>query len=444
MHAISFKSASISVCTFIFFLMQVVWVLPHTAGVRNILLGLCFVFALFYLWDKKKSLSINKSLIPVTLVLTLFLWVSVHYLFFSLNPAIELNEIKGLWLRSIAGVIIAIALATAVKQFRMIRIPLLLSISVIPLINLGVYAYQSLLKGALIPPNEFVTRFLFNKIEAAFFGSISTAICLALLLKHLFKKQKFNNLVAEVILWTFVLLFAISSLISSSKNGVAISLGLIAFFTLCLINLGVRAESASKLKFFILALSLTLIGILVLKGHQSSATPGWSSLTSDLKISMSIKQYENWKNPGLYGYPKNEHGQFVVSNTYERMAWARAGWWLVSKEPLGYGSINNSFKGMLDHQKIQHNVPGQTHSGWTDFALAYGVPGFLIVILSQLSIIYFGLKAKNQWGLIAIWICLALLPLGVIAEICYKQYFESTLFFITFAAVLVVKSTRNS
>jgi hypothetical protein len=423
--------------------MQVVWVLPHTAGIRNIFLGLCFMFALFYLLNQKKNLLINKSFIPVTLVLTLFLWVSVHYLLFSLNPVIELNEIKGFWLRSIAGVIIAIALATAVKKFRKIRIPLLLSISVIPLINLGVYSYQSLLKGALIPPNDFVTRFLFNKIEAAFFGGIATAICLALLLKHLLKKQKFNNLVAEVVLCTFILLFAISSLLSSSKNGVAISLSLIAFFTLCLINLGVRAEPASKLKFFILALSLTLIGILVLKAHQSSATPGWSSLASDLKISMSIKQYENWKNPGLYGYPKNEHGQSVVANTYERVAWASAGWWLVSKEPIGYGSINNSFKGMLDYQKIDHNVPGQTHSGWTDFALAYGVPGFVIVILSQLSIIYFGLKAKDQWGLIAIWICLALLPLGVIAEICYKQYFEATLFFITFSAILVIKGERN-
>ncbi len=424
--------------------MQIVWVLPHTAGVRNILLGLCFIFALFYLWDKKKSLSINNAFIPVTLVLTLFLWVLVHYLFFSLNPVIELNEIKGFWLRSIAGVIIAIALATAVKKIRKIRIPLLLSISVIPLINLGVYAYQSLLKGALIPPNEFVTKFLFNKIETAFFGGIATAVCLAILLKHLFKKQKFNNLIAEFVLLIFILLFAISSLVSSSKNGVAISLGLITFFTICLINISVKADSGSKLKFFILALLLTFMGMLVLKAHHSSASPGWSSLVSDLKISMNIKQYENWKNPRLYGYPKNEYDQIVAVNTYERMAWATAGWWLVRKEPLGYGSINNSFKGMLDHQKIAHNVPGQTHSGWTDFALAYGVPGFLIIILAQLSIIYFGLKAKDQWGLIAVWICLALLPLGVIAEICYKQYFESTLFFITFAAVLVIKSTRNS
>jgi hypothetical protein len=354
-----------------------------------------------------------------------------------------IKSCKGFWLRSIAGVIIAIALATAVKQVKKIRFPLLLSISVIPLINLGVYAYQSLLKGVLIPPNEFVTRFLFNKIEAAFFGGIATAICLALLLKNLFKKQKFNNFVVEVILWTCVLLFAISSLISSSKNGVAISLGLIALFLTCLINYGVRANSGSKLKFFIVAFSLTLMGVLVLKAHQSSASPGWSSLVSDLKISMSIKQYENWKNPSLYGYPKNENGQTVAINTYERMAWASAGWWLVSQEPLGYGSINNSFKGMLSYQKIDHNVPGQTHSGWTDFALAYGIPGFVIIILAQLSIIYFGIKAGDRWGLIAAWICIALLPMGVIAEICYKQYFEATLFFITFSAILVVKGERN-
>jgi hypothetical protein len=39
-------------------------------------------------------------------------------------------------------------------------------------------------------------------------------------------------------------------------------------------------------------------------------------------------------------------------------------------------------------------------------------------------------------------ICVALIPMGIIAEITYKQYFEATIFFLAFAATSIAVSSK--
>ncbi len=419
----------------IFLFLSFVWVLPHTIALRNILLVLGFIFAISYLASRANTLQFNKTLVPLLLLMALLIWVIIHFLFFSMNPDLELKEIRSFWLRSGCGVIIAVALAFIFKESCCGKIYFLVGLSFTPLINLGVYGYQSYLRGAIIMPNDFVTIFLFNKIEAAFFGSIAIAVFLGWSFSCLVKKQSFKNLAVELILFLACFLFAISSLVSASKNGVVVSVGLFALFCGTLFFL-VFFKSNSRLKYLIVMVIFIGIFVTIANIHKSSASSGWETLFADLKVAVETEKNQNWRGLGA-PIPVNEHGTVVAVNTYERVAWATVGWSLIKQEPLGYGSINHSFKGMLDYQNITHNVPGQTHSGWTDFALAFGIPGLSIIIFSQLMIIYFGLKRRKNWDLVAVWICLALLPLGVIAEICYKQYFEATLFFIAFAATLV-------
>jgi hypothetical protein len=114
--------------------------------------------------------------------------VGIHYLFFSLDPVLELREIKGIWLRSFGGIVIAIVVGIAFQKFKKIRVLFLLSTVLVPLINLTVYVYQSILKDRILQPNEFVTQYLFNKIETAFFGSVAVGILLTYALTLLLKK----------------------------------------------------------------------------------------------------------------------------------------------------------------------------------------------------------------------------------------------------------------
>ncbi len=423
------------ILSIIFLFLSFVWVLPHTIALRNILLVLGFIFSISYLASRDNKLLFNKALAPLLLLIALFIWVIIHFLFFSMNPDLELKEIRSLWLRAGFGVIIAVALAFIVKESPWGKIWFFVALSFTPIINLAVYGHHSYLKGALIVPYEFYAKFLFNKIESAFFGAIAISVFLGWSFSCLVKKQSVKNIAVELILFLACFLFVISSLVSASKNGVTVSLSLFALFYCTLLYL-VFFKSNRRLKY--LSVMIIFIGVFITfaKLHKSSASSGWETLFVDLKVAVQTEKNQNWRGLGA-PIPINENGTVVAVNTYERVAWATVGWSLIKQEPLGYGSINHSFKGMLDYQNITHNVPGQTHSGWTDFALAFGIPGLAIIIFSQLMIIYFGLKRRNNWDLVAVWICLALLPMGMIAEICYKQYFEATLFFIAFAATLV-------
>jgi hypothetical protein len=427
---------SVMLCFFCYFFLAAVWVLPGTIGIRHWLLGIGLLSGFFYIWLKRLVLIIDWTFLPLMLIGALFLWVGIHYLFFSLDTVLELREIKGIWLRSFGGIVIAIVVGIAFQKFKKIRVLFLLSLVLVPLINLTVYVYQSILQERIIQPNDFVTQYLFNKIETAFFGSVAIGALLAYALSLLSKKQNLITATKLFALYATCMLLALSSVISSSKNGVAVSLGLIGLYCICMVYLSIF-RTGQRIKYFLSALIFVLVFLFIKNIHQAKAGPGWESLVADIKVAVQIEKYQNWKNPSKFGWPLNEHGQIVAGNTYERASWAVAGVHLLANNPLGYGSVNNSFKGMLDHQKIAHNVPGQTHSGWVDFALGFGIPGILIIIIAQLSIIYLGLKNKTKFSLIGVWICIAILPMGIIAEISYKQYFEATLFYITFAAVMV-------
>ena len=416
-----------------FVLLSIVWVLPHTAAIRNILLGIGLIFSLIYIFTFGVKILINRKCLPLILIYTLFIWVGIHWLFFSLDIQIESKEIKGIWVRSAIGILLAIILAIEIKETLYLKILFAISLCATPFINLGFYIFHSFQNKRILLPNEFVSRFLFNKIEVAFFGVIAISFFLAWSVIYLSEKYPHKRIFINFILIPIISILLLSLLISASKNGVLISLLLLGIFfthTFCqIIFKNVRLKSY-LLIFFIFI-------ILFVKIHHDSAAPGWTSLLKDIETSLQVEKHQHWKKFTKDIYPFNDLGQPVAGNTYERVAWATVGWSLIKQEPFGYGSINHSFKGMLDYQKIAHNVPGQTHSGWTDFALAFGIPGLSIIIFSQLAIIYLGLKRRKNWDLVAVWICLALLPLGVIAEICYKQYFEATLFFIAFAATLV-------
>lgn len=425
----------------IFLFLSFIWVLPHTIALRNILLVLGFIFAISYLATRPNKHLLNKTLVPLLFLIALFIWVIIHFLFFSMSPDIELKEIKSLWLRAGCGVVIAVALSLVVKESSWGKVGFFGALSFTPLINLGVYGYQSFLKGSLIMPSEFVTRFLFNKIEAAFFGSIAIAVFLGWSFSCLRKEQNFKNLAIELTLFLAIFLFLGSSLVSTSKNGIAVGLSLFALFCCCLLFLALF-RIGRRLRY--LMVMIIFIGGLatIAKLHHSSSS-GWETLYADIKVAIQIDKNHHWRGHGM-GFPLNEYQIPVAGNTYERISWATVGWRLILKEPLGYGSINSSFKGMLDHHKIDHTISGQTHSGWTDFTLAFGLPGLAIIILTQLMIIYMGLKNMNPYSLIGVWICFSLLPLGLIAEISYKQYFEAAIFFIAFSAMMVWQPSQKN
>ena len=427
------NTSVVSVCVLLF-----IWVLPDTIALRNILLGLGAIAGLGLICRHWKCFNyFGIRTLPLYLLMGLFVWVLVHYAFFSLNPELELSEIKSLWLRAFAGFLMAVGVACALNWNTNLRKYFFFSLFFVPIINLSAYGYASFLKGSLVKPNDFV-RFLFIKIETTYFGAIASAYAIAnLLYLFIFKKEEKNFLRAALYLLGLVLVL-ISALIVGTKNGVAISIALCLFFGLALIlDMLINFRKLSLASVFACLLVLVVTGV-VWKGHKASAYEGWDTIFSDAKIAIQTDNYRQWqKGEHDFVRPTNDMGTLVVGNTYFRLAWATVGTKLIADYPLGYGSINRSFVGLLDEAKIDHVHQGQVHSGWIDFGLAFGVPGLTLLFSAMFCIIILGLSRPSFLNICAAMTCVALIPMGIIAEISYKQYFEATIFFIAMAASFI-------
>ena len=422
-----------------------IWVIPNTIALRHVLLvcGCLSAIGLISLnWDRLKTVS-SRSL-PLLCIFFLFAWVLIHYVFFSLNPELELSEIKGLWMRSLVGVIAAIGLGIAIVKYSKLRLYFYIALFSTPFINIASYCWASYLNHGLVKPNDF-ERFFFTKIETAYFGAIAAAVAVGNLISLM--GCKIDQSKALQILWWVIglALVLVSALISNTKNGIAIALALCAFLAVVVLINSIFHQGRSKILPVIVFLTIVILSAGIWKGHTSLAYRGWDTVFQDAALGIDIDGNKQWqKREGTVPTPLNSQGVEAALNTYSRFAYAAAGIRLISQYPFGYGSVNRSFKGLQEQAQIPHEHEGQVHSGWIDFGLAFGIPGLLFIFTSLLSIAYFGIKSKSMIALPWAVVCLALIPFGLIAEISYKQYFEATLFFMTLSATIVSLAPRLS
>jgi len=426
-----------------------IWVVPNTIALRHVLLvTACLAgFGLIrYHWDRFRT--IDPRFIPLFSLAGLFVWVLIHYFFFSLNPVLELSEIKGLWMRSLLGAVAAVGLGIAIMNDSRLRLYLYIALFSTPFINVGSYCWASYLNHGLVKPNDFV-RFLFTKIETAYFGAIAAAVAtgnLILLMRGGIDKAK----TVQIILWLFgLVLVLVSALVSSTKNGIAIALALCALLAVVVVINSLLHKGSSKTLSVLVVTVILLISAGVWQSHKSLAYRGWDTVFQDAALGLDIDTNKQWqKGEGTVPAPLNSSGVEAALNTYSRFAYAAVGIRLISQYPMGYGSINRSFKGLQEQANIPHEHGGQVHSGWIDLGLAFGIPGLILIFTTLLSIIYFGLKSKSSITFPWVIVCAAFIPFGLIAEITYKQYFEATIFFLSFASTSIIfdnkKNSRSS
>jgi hypothetical protein len=421
------------------FALLFIWVVPNTIALRHVLLAIAFLSSLMVIKaNAELFIRVKAAIFPLAVLSLLFVWVGIHYFFFSLNPELELKEITSLWVRTALGFVAAVGLGISLRKYPELMKFFYLGIFLTPILNVGSYFYASYLKGVLIPPGAIIF-FLFAKIETAYFGALAGAVAVGNLIQLLTNKTLKQNKKYIFIFSAGLLLVMVSSILSNTKNGVAIQAFLYLFLAIVLFGTYIASGQLFNVK------NLTVIGlILITLGlaahfHNKTVETGWNGVFADVVVAIDIDQHTQWKKlAGSIPTPINALGKQVPINTYSRAAWAAVGFRLIDQYPFGYGSINQSFVGLQDIAQIKTENLDQTHSGWIDFGLAFGIPGLAIVFLTLLSTIYLGLRIRLQTNLVPVVICITLIPFCLIAETSYKQYFESLIFFIALSASLVV------
>jgi hypothetical protein len=420
------------------FTLLFIWVVPETIALRHVLLAIAFLASLMVIKaNAELFIRVKAAIFPLAVLSLLFVWVGIHYVFFSLNPELELKEISSLWARTFLGFVAAIGLGISLRKYPELMKFFYIAVFLTPILNVGSYFYASYLKGVFLPPGAIVF-FLFAKIETAYFGAIAGAVAVGNLIQLLTNKTQKKNKRYIFLFSAGLILVMVSSILSSTKNGVAIQVFLYLFLAIVLIGSFVANRQLLNVKnLAVIGLILLTLGFAALH-HQSTSSKGWENIFIDVATAIDIEKNRTWqKLAGSVEIPKNSAGEDGSPSTYYRAAWAAVGVWLISKNPYGYGSINDSFVGLQKLSNIPNENNLQTHSGWIDFGLAFGVPGLAIVFLALLSTIYLGLRSRLQTNLVPVVICITLIPFCLIAETSYKQYFESLIFFIALSASLV-------
>jgi hypothetical protein len=420
------------------FALLFIWVVPNTIALRHVLLVIAFISSAMVIRANAELLVRPKTAIfPLAILSLLFIWVGFHYVFFSLNQELELKEISSLWVRTFLGFGAAIGLGISLRKYPELMKFFYIAVFLTPIINVGSYFYASYLKGGFLPPGAIIF-FLFAKIETAYFGAIAGAVAVGGLIKLLTMPNMKNNQ-KKIMLATFgLLLVTFSSIASNTKNGIAILIFLYIFLVIVLCTYYLLNKSIFNARHLIALILILVIVSFVVQYHKSTASKGWESLFYDVAVATDIDKNKQWqKIEGTVLPPLNSQGDLAAQNTYSRAAWATVGLHLLLKHPLGYGSINQSFIELQKYAGIQNENMGQTHSGWIDFGLAFGIPGLAIIFLTYLSTIYFGLRNRLYSNLVPVVICITLIPFGLFAEISYKQYFESLIFFIALSSSMV-------
>jgi hypothetical protein len=357
----------------------------------------------------------------------MFVWVVFHYFFLSRYPELQLDELKSTWLRSFLAVILGLGTGLGVRKSPPLIHLLWFGILASFLVLFYQYIPIALAKKSLFAPDPYGASYIYlAKINGVLMGMMLIAGLTGTLIdaagglnaekKVLFLTSIYWFFGVFLVIYSFVYIFM-------ARNGI----GLATLLFIAWIVIGIVAFIRNKLKnqtvqvpklLFVLALAaILLFGWFGLQHNKS--TQGWVSLIDDVYIAVQIEKYPNWRDPATLGYPKKSDGTTVMSNTYERAAWATAGTVLFLPEnPLGLGILNRPYTHLM-YEKYGKDVGyiPSTHSAWIEFGLAFGYPGALLLLSALVILIARSLRKRFILSATSFSISLSLFLLYAVGEL---------------------------
>ena len=164
-----------------------VWSLRNTIALRNALLALGTLTALFLLWHYSKQRKIqavysqNWSLgryTPIALSFLMLIWVVIHYVFFSSEPGQQFQELTSTWVRVLESLLIGTAtglvLSDHPRRTQFLWLGIFCGFTYLLAHYLEIY-FQT---GQAFMPNYYFSSPFGNKINTVLMGGLFiSAIC---------------------------------------------------------------------------------------------------------------------------------------------------------------------------------------------------------------------------------------------------------------------------
>lgn len=426
-----------------------IWAVKDTIALRNALLVVGAIISLFYAASRIRSflrhgkISLGKFT-PLGILFFMFFWVLLHYFFFSKYPEIQLQELKSTWLRSLLAAILGlgsgIALHRYSKALNLFWMGAILSF----LILVAQYIPRAYSIHNMYAMDWYGGYYIYiGKINAVLIGTLLIAGFGGMVLDQV-KAIGFQRSRMSLFLFGFGVILVLFSyvFILDTRNGIGLAALILLswIFYGCILMLRNRSwklwDYARVIAISFIALSILAIFAFQQAKHNS----GWNTLIEDSKIAMQTDKYPNWKNIESMGYPLTDEGRSVAGNTYERVAWGTVGVQLIPRNVLGIGVLNRTFGRILQEQ-YPGALPSSTHSAWIEFALAFGIPGIILMVGCLLSLIYASINSPAFLFKTCTWsLSLALLMVYALGELSTQHGVEILFYFLAFLSGLLLLS----
>jgi hypothetical protein len=373
--------------------------------------------------------------------------VSVHYLVFSQDSALQLKDLTSTWVRVLMASMIGAATGLVIKDNPQRSQYLWFGIfcSFVYLLVHYLEAYSQ--SGVLFMPNYYFTSPFSNKINTVLMGGLFIAAICGASATALTSKN--SPLYPRIIYFYWaagvaIILFAFTTIIDT-RNGLGVGLILLSAWVLYVFFVMLGRQLLTRTlnwKRGILIL-LPILFIFIFVQQHLQINRGWNNFFDDISIGFQIDEVPNWQNIQKFGYPKTVSGEQVYPNNYERAAWAAAGVRTMQENPLGYGLLEHSL-GKMIQKSYPEAVIRSSHSAWIDFGLAFGIPGLALILSALLSAMALATRSHSPNKLVVVWMGFSLLIIFTIAEVSSNHTIEILFFCIALLNTMALEKRNHS
>lgn len=423
------------------------WNIPHTIAARYICEFLLLILILSSRVKLKQIFFKNKFL------LVLFIYLIIQLIFFSQNYAESFANFKAEWMHFILFSIIGYGAGILVAQKD--RPKLLLYLGVAFSTPLLLHLALSVMKGISI--GGIPWRYLgINEIHGDFgYPAMQASILLA---TYYLYQSKSN---AEKILVIILMIACITSpLLAQSRGGTGFAVASILFVYATYSFFGSSSIISPKRKLLEVSILILLL-FSTYKIALNSDPTRWSGMGSRLiaglegdPILIQCKGIEYIRNEliqnGVDITPKmNKEFKSIADGEGLRTVAARSGYELITQNPIGINQSKQAYEiALISLCKGSPKIfIAHAHNGWIDTALAIGIPGALLLLLTILAYLKDGFTCfkenveESPYGLALFASCLLWILRGFFDSTFRDQMLEMQAFIFPFLlAVIIYKS----
>lgn len=393
-------------------LLFVVWPIPHTISLRDLLLLLVVATFGYLVWRARPAGWWRGLAWPLGFYIALTLWIVIVALFISPETAWSLGEIRGQWLKGmfalVAGGLAALVLAHTSGGLSR-GIVVIFGVLLMHTLYVDAVAIQGIVEAWVNPENRlaalvwhvgispgsadygYLTLLRHEWDTVMFTGGPDKSNLLSNLLLYLMLAEFFVRLVHRrrmlpfnnTILFLALVAALFSLYVERVRNGLGELIVVLLLFGVLLLRAYRGRVDRRVFRTGVVVLLLLPLAI----GYISYKTDSrWQSLWQTVPVALDTQSHKAWMDQNKYPMPLLPSGEQVSGSNYLRIARAKVSFEFIREHPWGMGFGRNIF-GHAVKRKYGEN-PSHSHSGLIDMALGIGIPGILLWSGFLISIAY--------------------------------------------------------